>query len=754
MMRPAILTRLSEGRFRHDALAVLLLITLWLIFFWPLFTPVREHQSSLKQGDFSAQFVAFGGYQYARLSQGEVPLWNPYNNGGLPFIADTQAAVFYPPRLITIALCNLSGTGWTYHALELEMTVHVLFYTLTMYLLLRVMTGDGFAGLMAAVIGGYSGYMTGYPPLQLALLEAGVWLPLVILGIYQATRTSTRQRWLWLMLSGWALGLSWMAGHPQTSWFLTYLAVAYLIFRCIQHRIRPAFFLIGLMVLGLVTVGVVAVTLLPGFEYLLMTSRSDLDLASKSSGFPFRDVVQFWFPGVISLFSPLYIGLTGLMLALVGFWRGHVADRQMWFWAAVALIALLFSFGGATPLYHIGYELLPGLRFFRGQERFAYLVVHSLAVLAGLGAAALFRASDRQKVTAHILIVTAVLGIPVLLLARADYPQPTDRNAMIKALIVFYGAAALLLWLIPAAFRQPRLRIGLLIVAVAELFIVGFHAPSNYDPIPPDEQLVPNPLLQIPLEDHDLPFRVDGLRVLGGNFGSLYGLADIQGISPLFLTDVQQIIEQGLPDEIAWELFSVRYVYSDWDALNVPGIVLAEGADERGPVKLHRLTAQRPYAHLVYQVQIVENDAEARQVLADAKFDARESILLETDPGVDLPDALDERPAGAGATIVRYEPELITVIVNTPQPGILSLAHVDYPGWTADVNHQRTPILRAYGGLSAVPVPAGESTVTLIYDPVTYRIGAVISLVTWIGLSGVAFVTVFRTMRRISDAKS
>ena len=28
---------------------------------------------------------------------GEIPLWNPYNNGGLPFIADTQAAVFYPP---------------------------------------------------------------------------------------------------------------------------------------------------------------------------------------------------------------------------------------------------------------------------------------------------------------------------------------------------------------------------------------------------------------------------------------------------------------------------------------------------------------------------------------------------------------------------------------------------------------------------------------------------------------------------------
>jgi hypothetical protein len=119
-----------------DLLAVLGLIALWLLFFWRLFTPVEADRASLKQGDFSGQFVAFAGYQYARLAQGEVPLWDPYNNGGLPFIADTQAAVFYPPRLGTIALAHISG-GWSYHALELEMTAHVLAYTLMMYAFVR-----------------------------------------------------------------------------------------------------------------------------------------------------------------------------------------------------------------------------------------------------------------------------------------------------------------------------------------------------------------------------------------------------------------------------------------------------------------------------------------------------------------------------------------------------------------------------------------------------------------------------------------
>jgi hypothetical protein len=745
--------RLSRWRLRHDALAIALLVTLWLIFFWPLFTPNREHQSSLKQGDFSAQFVAFGGYQYARFSQGEVPLWNPYNNGGLPFIADTQAAVFYPPRLITIALCSIFGTEWTYHALELEMTFHVLFYTLTMYLLLRVMTGQVLAGLAAAIIGGYSGYMTGYPPLQLALLEAGVWLSPVIFGIYQATRSSTRgwQRWTWLVLSGWALGLSWMAGHPQTSWFLTYLMLGYFAFRCRQQRISWQFILPGVIELGMITGGVVAVTLLPGFEYLLLTSRNDLDFAGKSSGFPFRDVVQFWFPGFISLFSPLYIGLTGLILAVIAVWRGRVLERQVWFWGTVAAFALLFSFGGKTPLYHIGYELLPGLRFFRGQERFAYLVIHSLAILAGFGMAVLQRISDSQRGTRQLVIGIALLGIPVLILALADYPQLESTTAITRAGIVFVIVSVVLLWLLPAAVQHPRWHGALLVIAVVELFLIGLNAPSSYDPIPPDEQLVRNPLLDIPLADTDLPFRVDGQRVLGGNFGSLYGLADIQGISPLFLTGVQQIIEQGLPDEVSWELFSVRYVYSDWEALNVPGIVLAEGEDERGAVKLHQLTAQRPYAHLIYQPQIVDNDAEARTILADPTFNAREVILLDRDPQIQLPN---QRPDGAGATITQFAPESLTVIVNTNEPAILSLAQVDYPGWYAEVNGQPAPILRAYGGLSAIAVPKGESRVTLVYNPLTYRIGAIISLITWNGLGILTLALMLRSMRRTDDAKS
>jgi hypothetical protein len=382
---PLNLNAASPRRPFADAVAIVVLVLLWLLFFWRLFTPTPADQLSLAHGDFSRQFVTFGAYQHERFSAGEIPLWNPYNNGGLPFLADTQAAVFYPPRLLTIAL---SGSDWTYNALQMEMTVHVLLYTLLMYAFVRRLTmgraGSVAGAFVAAIVAGYGGFMTGYPPLQLALLEAAIWLPLALLAVLEATRD--RFRWPWLALAGLALGLTWLAGHPQTGWFATYALVGYLAWRVVTQRLGWRVFAVALAITGALTVGLAAVALLPGLEYLTRTARTGLSFDDKGGGFPFHDVAQMFVPGVVSLWSPLYAGITGLALALIGLTQ---RARGGLFWGIVALLALGVSFGGRTPLFHALYYLLPGLSFFRGQERAAYLVANSLAILAGLGVVAL-----------------------------------------------------------------------------------------------------------------------------------------------------------------------------------------------------------------------------------------------------------------------------------------------------------------------------------------------------------------------------
>ena len=300
------------------------LVALWALYFWRLFTPSDADVLSLREGDFSGQFVAFFSYQVERLGDGEVPLWNPYNYAGHPFLADTQSAVFYPPRLLTVALVNAldrTAPGDLYTALQAEMALHVLLASLLMYAFARRLTAASGAHRLASITGGlvaaltyaYGGYLAGYPPLQLAVLEAGVWLPLALLAIFEATRAA-RPGWLCLMLAGTALGLALLAGHPQTALFALYLSLAWLGYRLWQAGAtawRPwlARFVMSAAVLGLVAGGLAAVQLLPGLEYLRHTSRDTLAYAEKAHGFPLRDLVQVVFPGIMSEWSPLYVGI-------------------------------------------------------------------------------------------------------------------------------------------------------------------------------------------------------------------------------------------------------------------------------------------------------------------------------------------------------------------------------------------------------------------------------------------------------------
>lgn len=719
---------------RYDTAAVIVLIMLWLLFFWRLFTPIATDQASLKQGDFSGQFVAFAAYQYARFSAGEVPLWNPYNNGGLPFIADTQAAAFYPPRLATIALSNLSG-GWTYHTLELEMAFHILAFSLMMYALVRRTTitqnGTMTGSLVASLIASYGGFFSGYPPLQLAILEAGIWLPLAILGILEATR-EPHIRWRWLVVSGFALGLSWMAGHPQTSWFLTYLLVAYLAYRSYVQRYRWITAVTGIIILGLISLGLAAVQLLPGFEYLAHTARVDLTFDAKGNGFPFKDLLQYVFPTQLSLFSPLYIGIAGLGLVITAFWN-NVQEKR--FWLTTALVTLGLSFGANSVIFPALYNLLPGLRFFRGQERAAYLVASSLAIVAGLTVVYLINyPQDIRRSLQRVFVVIIALSIGGIALAHTGWlNQNTDQSLSIAVFSALVATLSLIilryLTLHPA---RPYLQWLLVAFIVFDLFSINMNAESTYDPVSPVDQLsmTPPPLVARALEDTDRPVRVDGFRGLTDNYGSLYQLADMRGISPLFLDGPFQIIEPDKINPLAWELFAVRYVYTDWQELPVPSEIIDRGEDRYGPVNLHRLDDPRPFAHLVYNFAVVDSDAFARALLEDPAFDPRSTAILHADPGLQLEDD------GTGnIEVVEFQPEAMRFSVETSANAVLTLAHPHYPGWYAQINGNSVPVLRAYGGLSAIAIPEGEHTVTLTYEPLIYRIGRLLSLFTWAAVS-------------------
>src|SRR2546425_11240913 len=105
---------------------------------------------------FTRDFANFG-HPLARHVQqsyraGEIPLWNPYNYAGLPFLAQWNTLALYPPSLIYILL----PLPWSLNFFNL---LHLYLGGLGMCCLARRWLRDGCAAGVAGAAYAFSGLM-------------------------------------------------------------------------------------------------------------------------------------------------------------------------------------------------------------------------------------------------------------------------------------------------------------------------------------------------------------------------------------------------------------------------------------------------------------------------------------------------------------------------------------------------------------------------------------------------------------------
>jgi hypothetical protein len=142
---------------------------------------------------------------------------------------------------------------------------------------------------------------------------------------------------------------------------------------------------------------------------------------------------------------------------------------------------------------------------------------------------------------------------------------------------------------------------------------------------------------------------------------------------------------------------------------------------------------QQPNARyrVVHEAAVMDDDA-AIAALRAGDFDPlRTAIVSEPVPAAVEPadPAAQER-----VELIARLPERTALRVTITQPGLLVVGDPWYPGWTAVVDGQAAPVLRAYTALRAVPVPAGTHEVVLTYEPVSFRIGLAIAVLAIVGL--------------------
>ena len=162
-----------------------------------------------------------------------------------------------------------------------------------------------------------------------------------------------------------------------------------------------------------------------------------------------------------------------------------------------------------------------------------------------------------------------------------------------------------------------------------------------------------------------------------------------------------------------------------------------------------------PHAYLVDHFRLsfvggkISNDLEmVKKQLVSPDFNPREAIILEEDPKFNRAGSLDN----SSVTIINNSNEKVQLKVNIPSGnGLLVLADSYYPGWVAKVDGNEAKILAANLNQRAISVPQGEHSVEFFYQPLSFKIGAVISFLSLIVLISWFLVAIFSGLHPASS---
>ena len=694
------------------------------------------------EGDFTEHFLPFSIFQQNALLSGLLPLWNPYVNAGHPFLADAQSAVFYPVSNILLLLTGFerSVTGRLYW-LQVEAALHLFLACNFTYLLVRRLTGQRMAGFGAGLVFGFSGFLTGYPPLQLGILRTSIWLPLILwLLLPSKTGRFTWTRWL---VAAAVHAIAFFAGHPQTFLLLSYTVGGWMLMLGIasviksqqqlrasrQWLVATAIHVGRVVVYGIVLIVLSLAQLWPALEFTSLSVRSSLPYEELSGGFPLIDTWQLLLPGVLTHFSPLYISIAGLGLILFAITAllspsfslpdgNALARPSAFFFLICGGVALLASYGGNGPLYPLLYRFAPGWYLFRGQERVAYLIAFSLSVLSGYGLALLPSLPARwRRYLCWGFLIAAVSGVVVFLLQSQNVVRASLAELLLLSgkMLIFAMAFAYL----SSRRHLSRTHLLLLFPLLAVDLVIANYTTNLANRSSMQALLARQEVAATTAVAHGqwhvtsntthatgvpsaLPARVYNEFRLPKNMGMFNRWEDVWGASPLRLSAYDRLFVD-FPQDRMWQLTGVGTVLTWRPELFVESQLLAEfpqGPDASNYV--YKLNTVAPRLWWTQNVRRVDDET-AVTLLADHSFDLQSEVLIATEQWpvtselwpVTAVHSSQQFTFGSGGTAAllqaeRKGPAHLHIQIESTQPGLLFVSENWMPGWQAVWD--RTPV--------------------------------------------------------------
>jgi hypothetical protein len=437
------------------------------------------------------------------------PQWNPFLQGGVPYVAGMHGDVFYPTFLLRMMIGTAEAITW-------EFPMHIFLAGLFTYLFLRTWR----LPFVASVIGGLA-YMMSGAIAGLALpghdgkLFVGALFPLCLHLLTRGIRDG--KAWTWGAFAL-AIGLALLSPHPQLFQYLLLVAGSYALFLAVATHegvgklatavaARRLGYAAGGVALGLLIGAIQFGPLLAYKAYSPRAAGHDWATATSYS-LPIEETLNAYLPqfsGILTKywgqngihFHSDYFGVVALVLMGAAFGASRLKSFKR-FWAVCGLVTLVWAYGGHTPFYHV-VMLVPGTKYFRAPSTIIYITAFSVAVLAAIGAERLLRGQLARRyattwgIAAGLFAAFMSLGGYRILIdiagALIGFDYPTQVRDQVSSIItsraepnlgdavmgawrsfVFVAAAAGVIWTTIAR----RLSVRAASVALVALVVIDF----------------------------------------------------------------------------------------------------------------------------------------------------------------------------------------------------------------------------------------------------------------------------------------
>lgn len=542
----------------------------------------------------------------------------------------------------------------------------------------------------------------------------------------------------------------------------------------------------------LLAAGMAGVQLAPTAEYLLQSQRAeavDFDLALSYSLWPWK-LATLLAPGLFG--SPvqgdywgyanywedaLYVGLLPLLLAL-SFLLKPLArmtkpskpesgpERQLpgfsrppykvWILVGIVLI-LIWGAGRFTPIFPWFYQHIPTFDLFQAPARVLIGLEFILALMAGLGAEKWRRPQGRSLYwtrlgTAAAVAVSLGAGIAWAVLGEVS-PSMLRATAMAGVWGVFAGllslSAPLADPMLPSTGDTIRRRTNLwqltvLVVISLDLLVAAWglnpgvplafyseYQASGLSDSQPSGSRVYLPASLANELKFDRFLRFDSYNpgeswskmreLLLPNLGLLEGLDAVNNFDPFvperyerWMIYLDELPKEELHQRLAW--------------MNV-GSVLTSNEQPPG-IYAWQLVEGSQRVHWVPCAKSVASEPEAWQAVSQGGLDWDQWVIIENTQQAG--QTVCSSTAGSLSASLEWietdNPNHIKIKLDAYTDGWLVLADTWYPGWQARLDGEKSSLMRANYLFQAVYTPQGDHILELVYRPLSFWLGILISL--------------------------